>query len=320
MGLWLYFLWVADSVDGTRNNKHILTPVQVSEKPGSGRFSMGGWFLKFALLCIVLVPTVFMLTPHFAGRPLFMPLSLTIPMESSPRRDVINPALPLIELRGNNTSSDYYFGFADSLDLSYRGGLSDTLVMYVSSQSWSYWRGYAYDSYDGRSWTQSIDEMRTMENSSRARFRLDYPNYYNTKTFTQSFYIVQELPNIILVGGRPTEIFFPTDEIGMDSSSGFHTGEALKPGLIYSVISERVEAEPEELRRVSHDTYDIEGWHAERNYVEPMFEVTDELYLALPDTVTQRTRDLAHELTDGLDNDYDRRRHHSRLSIQHLPL
>lgn len=309
--LWLAFLWVADHVDGMRQNKHLLKPGDTG-KSSSGQRSRRGpvmMIVVFVVMCAILAPLVFIVTPHFSGRPLFMPLSLTIPMESTPRRNVINPAVPLVQIRGSSAAtgeSEYYFGFADSLDLSYRGGLSNTIMMYVSSQAWSYWRGYAYDYYDGQAWSQSQNILTTIESTSRARFRVETAD---TQTFTQSFYIVQEMPNILWTGGNPVDIYFPTEQLGRDYTDGFRTGESLKPGLIYSVVSERVEIDPDRLRAVSQDAREPQS------FTESALTMTDvdgypldvtELYLQMPDTITDRTRDLAYDLTAGLDNDYDR--------------
>ena len=42
--------------------------------------------------------------------------------------------MPLVQIQGwSAENSDYYPGFNSRLDLSYRGGLDDTLMMYVRS-------------------------------------------------------------------------------------------------------------------------------------------------------------------------------------------
>jgi hypothetical protein len=164
IGLILAFLWRADSEDGVKQNRYILhNPVNIPQR----KF---GWLgIRFSVLALLLAGVVFLFSPHFASIPLLSPISLTAPIQSSPQHEVINPAIPLVQVQGvvnTDESSEYFFGFSDSLDLSYRGGLSNTIMMYVSSPAWSYWRGYAYDSYDGQSWYQSSLQINEIEANS----------------------------------------------------------------------------------------------------------------------------------------------------------
>lgn len=86
------------------------------------------WILGFGICSFI----VFAFTPHFAGRPLFPPFSLSLPIPRGPTAQVVNPAVPLVQINGwSNQKGDYYYGFDNQLDLRYRGGLSDDVVMYV---------------------------------------------------------------------------------------------------------------------------------------------------------------------------------------------
>lgn len=300
LGVLLAFLWRADSEDGAKQNRYVLRPAPAAPpaapRPRAGG-RMGGvaWVGRVLAVAVVTVPLIFMLTPRFAGRPLFMPVSITAPVDFKPRQDVINPAVPLVQITGARTNldeardpqtSDYYYGFADSLDLSYRGGLSDTLMMYVSSTAWSYWRGYAFDRYDGRAWSLSDTQLILGDSTSRARFFL---REARGETFIQSFYIMQDMPNILWTGGQPLEIFYPAQEIGLDTSGGIRIGAALEAGTIYSVISERVDVPAETLRTVT--AMDVPA--------------DMQKYLQLPDTITERTRRLAEDLTRAAPTPYD---------------
>ena len=63
-----------------------------------------------------------------------MPISLTLPIRKSPSAQIVNPALPLVQIQGmSSEKGEYYYGFDSRLDLSYRGGLDDTIMMYVQS-------------------------------------------------------------------------------------------------------------------------------------------------------------------------------------------
>ncbi len=296
MALWLAYLWAADSIDGRKRQTHpsgVRRPSIVRPRPR--RVPLLGWGLRFGLLLSVVFPLVFMFTPRYAGRPLFMPITLRLPVQQEPSASVINPAVPLVQIQGevNRGESEYYFGFADQVDLSYRGGLSSTVMMYVKSPAWSYWRGYALDSYNGRTWSQSDESLQTVRPDDDFSSRFDVnpgsPGY-NGEWFVQSFYIVQDMPNIIWTGGTPFQVYFAANELGQDSTGGLRVGTALASETTYSVISNRVDYPPESLRTVDGD-------------IPP--EVAAK-YLQLPGTVTERTRQLALDLTADAATDYDR--------------
>ncbi|MCS6836518.1 MAG: DUF3488 and transglutaminase-like domain-containing protein [Anaerolineae bacterium] len=255
------------------------------------------WVGSFTALTLVLGLVVFAVTPRYAARPLFTPISLTLPIEASPQRQVINPALPFIELRGQrvvnptfqpSTPNEYYFGFADSLDLRFRPNLSDAILMYVSSPAFSYWRGYAFDRYSDNAWSQASLDLEELVAKDRARFVVGETK---GQTFVQTFYIARKLPNIVWVGGDPVELFFPTERMGRDSTGGFRVGQILQPGMIYSVIANRVSASEDAMRQSN-----------QRPYPREILAVN----LQLPDTITPRTHDLARQLTRGKITAYDK--------------
>ncbi len=293
IGLLLAFLWRADSEDGAKQNPYILRPDPNADSVSTEKRSKWLWLgLRFAGLSILLGFIVFMLTPHFASFPFLTPISLSVPIEASPNREVINPAVPLVQIEGippQDQESEYFFGFGSSVDLSYRGGLSDTLMMYVSSPAWSYWRGYAYDTYNGQAWYQSdttVDEIRNPTESSFFQLREDWGD----DLFVQTFYIQQPMPNVLWAGGDPALVIFPATRIGIDQTEGIRVGTSLEAGMLYTVVSNRIDFEPDELRRDSGNFPD----DIRQNYLQ------------LPDSITQRTRDLAYSLTDNAPTNYDK--------------
>ncbi|MBI3244589.1 MAG: hypothetical protein HYZ49_20100 [Chloroflexi bacterium] len=291
--LFLAFFWQADSEDGVKDNPTILKTSSF-HIPRSSLFSLPSslFALRFTLPIFLATALVFLLTPHFAGRPIFMPISLQVPIRQNPSSEIINPAVPLVQIQGMSTDSgEYYYGFAGSLDLSYRGGLSDKIMMYVRSSARSYWRSHGYDFYDGRSWSQTGDgEVQTYSyNIQPGRFLLRSPAPPGQQ-FVQTFFIAQPLPNLVFMGGAPVELYIASNEIAIDNSGGVRVGEALKPPMYYSVVSVSQDFPPEALRT------------AGTNYQLP---ITNR-YLQLPDTVTQRTRDLTLELTRNALTPYDK--------------
>ena len=110
--------------------------------------------MAWPTLCAIFC--AFLFTPRFAGRPLVPPFTINVPLRGGVKSQIINPGVPLVQINGwSDGSSDYFYGFDTNLDLRYRGGLSDEMVMYVRSPSRSYWRSHSYDFYTGDSWGQS---------------------------------------------------------------------------------------------------------------------------------------------------------------------
>lgn len=287
LGWVLAFLWRADSEDALRETPVVLRPVQT---PTTLLQRLPGRIGRFAAALPFVGVLVFMFTPRFAGHPIIPPVTINAPIKSGPSSQIINPALPLVQVQGwSDPSGQYYSGFDNRLDLSYRGSLSDTVMMYVKSPAWSYWRSHAYDAYDGRTWSQSDTSMERIQRFG-STFELEDRFWLYDDYFVQTFYIMQPMPNLIFTGGRPIHLYLAAEEIAIDKTGGIRVGEALEPGMIYSVMSIRQNFTPEELRNA-------------RGFVPPDVMLR---YLQLPDTVTDRTRALAEEVTQGAVTPYDK--------------
>lgn len=284
VGAVLAFLWQADVEDGLKANPRVLTVI--GGKPAR-RWGRWGRFGGLAAACVALV---FLFTPRFAGYPIVPPFSFQLPISKGPTAQVINPAVPLFRVEGAATAdeSEYYYGFENRLDLSFRGGLSDTIMMYVQSPAWSYWRGYAFDHYDGRTWSASNDKLTPYYAGRSGRFTLQ--EFVDEPVFVQTFIIARNMPNVLWAGGNPVQVFFPARELALDVTGGIKVGQALQAGMVYSVVSTSQNQNPDDLRRARGR---LPEWIRTR-------------YLQLPDTVTDRTRQLAVEITRGLTNNYDR--------------
>jgi len=282
LALALALLWVADSEDGVKDN-----PVILKTQSAFSQLPVTNYFL-LVTFCSALI---FIFTPHFASRPIFMPRSITLPIRKSPSAQIVNPAVPLVQVQGmSDAKGEYYYGFDSRLDLSYRGGLDDTIMMYVQSPAQSYWRSHAFDFYDGRTWTQSnagqVTTLRRRPNESFFSFNRNLQG----ETFVQSFYIVRPMPNLIFVGGTPKELYISANEVGVDPSGGIRLGESLNAGYVYSVVSIRQGFPPSDLRNdVGEYDSSITNYH-----------------LQLPSNISQRTRDLARTLTRDARTNYDK--------------
>lgn len=295
LGLMMAFFWRADSEDGIRDNPVILRPVESSaQKSVFSRWR--GWVLRFGLSAVIFTPIVFILTPHYAGHPIVPPVSFQVPLTSGPSSSVINPAVPLVQLQGMpQQQGEYYSGFDSQLDLAYRGGLSNTVMMYVRSPSRSYWRSNAYDYYDGQHWSQPDQTLKLINREGPAFILSDY-NWIGAEYFVQTYYIVRDLPNRILTGGMPVQLYLASNQIAWDSNGALRLGEALHANTTYSVLSIRNIYTGEKLRAVENDI--------QQDAVRRLAELVP--YLQLSETITPRTRQLAVDLTKNLPTRYDK--------------
>ncbi|MEM7032711.1 MAG: transglutaminaseTgpA domain-containing protein [Chloroflexota bacterium] len=305
----LIAFFVAAKEDGLK--KASVTPIRkprISQSgPGetSSRLRVWGFSLGFGLFSVIAIVVVFLFTPRFANRPLVPPFSIDVPLNGGVKAEIINPGVSLVQVNGwNNGEGDYFYGFDNTLDLRYRGGLSDAVVMYVRSPSRSYWRSHSYDTYTGTGWEQRDKQVTPIEDGRGIYHRLPYAlggsdtTWSNTRVrdispdqqIVQTFTIVREQPNLIFAAYRPVEVYIFTDEISIDSGDGIRVPEPLKVGMTYSVVSRRPDFNPDVLRQASTD-YPT--------------SVTNR-YLQLPDTVTPRTRQLAIDLTTQADNVFDK--------------
>ena len=268
---------------------------------GTARPAIGRLSLILVGLLVILTFVVFLFTPRFANRPLVPPFSLNLPLSGSVQSEIINPGLPVLQINGwSNESSDYFYGFDSDLDLSYRGGLDDSIVMYVRSPSKSYWRSNSYDFYTGQRWQQSDKTLQPIEARSQVYFALerplglaaDLPNPIQGQQIVQTFTIMREQPNLIFAAYRPTEIFIAAQEMTLDAGDALRLPEPLKPNMTYSVVSYWQDFSPEDLRQAS------------RQYPPQVSQV----YLQLPNNILARVKKLAQDLTASFDNPYDKLR------------
>ncbi|MFN8459579.1 MAG: DUF3488 and transglutaminase-like domain-containing protein [Anaerolineae bacterium] len=292
-GLVLAVFYVAEREDGLKTAK--LTP-QAAPTRQRGVFIFG---LGFGLAALSMACGAFLFTPRYASRPIVPPFSINVPLRGGIKAQIINPGVPLVQINGqNNGSSDYYYGFDNALDLRYRGGLSDAVVMYVQSPSRSYWRSHSYDTYTGERWVQSDQTLTPIPRRRRVYFAVSPPlgssqaasSESGGEQIVQSFTMVRDQPNLIFAAYRPAEIFIMAESVSLDRGDGLRLPEMLKAGMTYSVVSYRPDFNPDLLHQVKG------GYPA---YITAR-------YLQLPDHISSRVRNLARSLTDPYNNSYDK--------------
>ena len=255
----------------------------------------GGWDTLKALGVTALAATViFLVIPQPSGlRTFALPFNLGPGIGAvTGGGGITNPAFENAPSGpgGLRASGTAFYGFNDRLDLRVRGDLNDGLVMRVRSSAPAMWRGIIFDSYDGIAWDAPPGDDATP-------LGFDPPYFYPTEfrslgprqTISQTFYVEVEQPSIVFSGGQPDTVWMEGG-VNIDQIGGLRLPSTLTPGTVYSVVSSRGAAGPADLRSAMRR------------------DPPDDLqrYLELPDTVTDRTRELAARITRNATNDYDR--------------
>ncbi len=254
-----------------------------------------GLALPFLALLLCLSTSLFVFTPHFAGRPLIPPFSINLRVHRGATAQIVNPAVPLVQVNGvrePDAKGLYYYGFDSQLDLRYRGRLSDQIVMYVRSPAWSYWRSHAYDTYDGQAWSMADATVtHTAHEAGTLGFDVPYDGQaLGGDELVQSFYIVTDQPNLIFAAYRPVQLVINAEEVAIDAGDGLRVGQPLKAGFTYSVLSRQPTFSAEKLRAAAED------------YPAPVTAHN----LQLPQALPARVPDLARTLTAGASTPYDK--------------
>ena len=184
-----------------------------------------------------------------------------------------------------------YPGFGTALDLRVRGHLSNRLVMRVRSPEPQFWRGQAYDTFDGNSWLASSHAVA--EFGAGADQSIDVGTQATTvptRTLLQTFYVEQRQPNIVFAAAIARQVYFPASHVAMDDYGTILSPIMLEPGTIYSVVSDVPNPTTAMLR-------------AARQPVDPAFL---QQYTQLPADLPARVVALAHRITDRYPDAYDK--------------
>lgn len=189
-------------------------------------------------------------------------------------------------LRSNGTA---FYGFDDRLDLRVRGDLNDSLVMRVRASAPAMWKGIIFNEYDGVGWNaEENDDAVPLEGSPPYFYPTEFRSLGPRATVSQTFYVETEQPSVLFAAGQPDTIWYD-GTVSLDELGGLRLPATLTEGVVYSIVSSRGAASEQELRSIPHEVPE----HMER-------------YLELPDTVTERTRELAKQITKDATTDYDR--------------
>ncbi len=196
-----------------------------------------------------------------------------------------------------NFNKDSYYGFSTELDLNFRGELSDEIVMKVRSSEATYWRGMAFDTYNGKTWKMKEPFNLRKVWSSTPPIYVKMINQVKrglvrTHELTQTFYIEKEQSNLVFSAPYADELYFPSNYVSVDNYGSLRSPVELAEGLTYSVVS----------RVPDFNLSVLTSKVTEKSYKST--QVTDN-YIQLPQ-VSERVRNLAKEITKKAQNDYER--------------
>ncbi len=170
--------------------------------------------------------------------------------------------------------------------------VTDAPVMDVTATESSYWRAAAFNQYTGSGWmatnTRAIP-LEAYEKAYRYEGALRHP-------VTQTMTLYRPATSMIFAAPQPLQVSVPVradawspsdlvlDPVRLSADTAFAQGSG------YVVISWVSSADEGILQRAGED---YPAW-------------VTELFLGLPDTLPQRVRDLAEEITAPYDNPYDK--------------
>jgi protein-glutamine gamma-glutamyltransferase len=231
------------------------------------------------------------------------PAQLTLPAWLSERREVQSSGdlatatgSPLlggpIQGGGNRTGAGAggYPGFSNSMDTSLRGDLGDEVVLRVRAPAPDYWRGQTFSEFDGRLWT--VESFGGGEGNDGPDHRIPPADgdiaYDGEPDFIQTFYVEVDMPNILFAAPRPMRVLLDAT-VWYRPDGALRADVVLPAGSAYTVLSHRADTTAEGLR--------AEG---------DLSRVTvPDKYLQLPDSTSDRTVELARQLSAGSASTYD---------------
>ena len=267
---------------------------------------------------VAIAAIVFLGLPR-GGAPMLhrLPMSGELQLPFHQDTQVQNPAYPAgrDDSGPHQANPDAYYGFTDALDLDYRGKLSDQVALRIRASRPEYWRGMAFDHFDGRVWTMTRpDKVHRLESGT-----LDYQLPQETLAIfgsprVETLYVEQNQSNLVLLPGGARELFFPSSLLYRDAYGSLRSPVTLDRGLYYSVESQPLYWD----RRILDAAGEPRGPIASRMAA----------YLEVPADLPARDVALAHRLVRGAKGPYERvrailnylrRTYPYDLSIPHFP-
>jgi hypothetical protein len=171
--------------------------------------------------------------------------------------------------------------------------LGNEVLFDVQAPSGRYWRAIVYDRYTGSDWINTDDHRLLLP----AGQPVSIYNWQMRREITQT--VTVYLPSSTQLVAAPEPVRVPEfstratitfDRGTVASVSTIQSQQTLRAGNVYRIVSSISQADPDSLRSAGEN---YSHWIEQR-------------YLQLPDTVTDRTYELAQEITDGYETVFDK--------------
>jgi hypothetical protein len=186
-------------------------------------------------------------------------------------------------------NSSGYGGFSSIVDLQTRGKLDHQRVFQVRSNVECYFRGLTFDTYDGQFWSQSEEDLQTLNVVSPPFTFL--PTATNATDVVQIFYIDRPLSNLVLFSPDAYQVFFPSQILYQDRAGCLRAPFVLDKDMVYSVVSRQSHMTAKRLSRLPRRDPELRKLSN---------------YLQLPDNLPPRVHELSRKVTAGRNGYYDR--------------
>jgi protein-glutamine gamma-glutamyltransferase len=262
-----------------------------------------GWFAAGAAITLAILVTVPVpdgpaslgLPALSTGAPAASPGSLVTP-DGTPAAST-----PSDGTRGSLGQVGGYPGFSETLDTSVRGGLTDDVVMRVRSPEPAFWRGQTFTEFDGRTWSVSPDlgRARTGPNIELLPTIGDVVDSdVVSEELIQTYFIEADLPNVVFAAQRAETVIFD-GTIWARPDGALRSNVTLTEGSVYTVVSERLRVTPDILRAQG----DVSATFA--SFTDANARAVLDPFIALPESTTDRTVELATKLRTPGESTYD---------------
>lgn len=191
-----------------------------------------------------------------------------------------------------------YTGFAETMDTSVRGDLSDEIVMRVRAPEPDFWRGQTFARFDGRRW-YADDEVGVLQRGPTIDVPPSLGNFppaddVIVDRFVQTYYLETDMPNVVFHAARPTQVVADTD-VWTRPDGALRASTVLPSGSIYTVVSDRVRVDAARLRS--------QGLIGTR--LNDLGRQVLDRYLDVPESTTPETIALASKLAADRESTYD---------------
>jgi protein-glutamine gamma-glutamyltransferase len=204
------------------------------------------------------------------------------PAQPSTRRGGAQGALGLVG----------YPGFSQSLDTSMRGDLGDEVVMRVRAPRAAFWRGQSFTEFDGRVWTATTGIAQPLSGTPTVvppTLGDGWENGAPTAQLVQTFYVEQDLPNLLYAASRPDQVIVD-GRVSQRPDGALLSDVTLTAGSVYTVVSEQVLVAAEDLRAQGDLGVLFDQFRSAVGGVEI------DPFVEIPPSTTQRTVELASSL------------------------